>query len=70
MSGGLAQRVRIGSGTVGPGPWNSAVPERVGRMISFLLANAGRIATLDRIKITFHCAGKRIRTEMSESGET
>lgn len=45
------------------------VPERVKRMIAFLLANASKIQQLERVAVTFHCAGRKIRTEVNETGE-
>jgi len=45
------------------------VPERVERMVKFLMANAQRIARLDRVQVTFHCAGGKVRTEIVETGE-
>lgn len=44
-------------------------PERIERMIAFLRANAAKIARLERVQVTFHCAGRKIRTEISEAGE-
>lgn len=45
------------------------VPERVGRIIVWLIAHADRLTKMERVKLTFNCAGNKICTEMVEGGE-
>lgn len=48
---------------------DQTVPERIARMVAFLMANAQRIARLDPVQITFYCKGGKVRTEVVEVGE-
>lgn len=45
------------------------MPERVRRMIEWLIENAQRIDRIERVQVVFNCAGGKIRTEVVESGE-
>lgn len=43
------------------------VPERIERMIVWLLEHAMQIGQADKLKVTFCLAGRTVQAEMSES---
>lgn len=47
---------------------DQTVPERIARMVAFLMANAQRIARLDPVQITFYCKGGKVGRRSSRWG--
>jgi len=61
---------------LGPDTWpmtskqnDKATVERVERMILWLRANTARICSVERVQVTFNCAGPAIKTEIREGGK-
>jgi len=48
---------------------DKATVERVERMILWLRANTARICSVERVQVTFNCAGPAIKTEIREGGK-
>jgi hypothetical protein len=45
------------------------VDERIARMVTWLLSQRERIERVERVRVEFNCAGRRIVTEIHEGGK-